>query len=491
MSAFAEAIRYLTADEDPARRITAIKTAVIENLQATDERVRIEVTNHFNHSYVPDLILSWSSSSEERRLFLRTSFRAWDLMEDLTLLADERPILMPLAPIEQDDRVADEALQTRSRSQRTLITNPYGLEALDDETNAAPVVSLLSHAILQGGRGLITSHRAREVSEEVSAGFQGAQSADYESTSIAVRATEDVLDSHRASQLTSLLHAVWVGSGASPSQFPGATGTTAVIDAESLKFILDLPGLEDPDFWDRLGRGLTTERLCQLIDLPASANLERLLRSNAHRLQSKACRVIAARSGVATSQWEIVASTLTLRTAEHRIHFAPRHLKELPESSLPVSSVSVGGLRTRAARAHVKISEVRLTNGDSTITYGSDDRPDIVQDQTLVAVEEAVRGATVASAVARIGDGNKTVRCNLTEATASGNGNAMYYVAELAVYAAPLLTELSVEEFDEIRSRVSAPLTESHDLALPTAAPLELEGAPERTRASDESELDY
>lgn len=460
MSDFAEAINYFAADEDPRRRIAAIKTAVIDNLRATDGRLQVEVTDHFNHSYVPDLVLSWPGASETRRLFLRTSFRAWDLMQDLDLLAADRPILMPLAPIQKDDPVVDEALQTRSSSQRTLITDPYGLEAFDDETEASPVVSLLSHAILQGGRGLINSRRAREVSEEIGAGFRGAQAADYDSTNIAVQATEEVLDSHRASQLTSLLHAVWVGAGAPPTQFPGATGTTAIIEAESLKFILELPDLDDPEFWARLGYGLTTERLCQLVDFPANLNLQRLLSRNVHRLQSKACKVITAGSGVESSQWEIIDSTLTLRTADHRIHFAPRYLKDLPESSLPIEPLSVDGLRRRAAQAEVRISEVKLSNGDSTIAYGSDDRPDVAQDDALAAVEGVVRGATVVSAVARIGDGSKTVRCNVQTGTASGNSSSMYYLAELATAGAPLLTELTVGELDEIRLRTASPLAE-------------------------------
>ena len=465
MSDFAETINYLTADENPARRITAIKTAVVENLRATDERVKVDVTDHFNHSFVPDLVLSWPGTTESRRLFLRTSFRAWDLMQDLDMLAADRPILMPLAPIPESNPELDAALQTRSSSLRTLITDPSGLQAFDRETETAPVVSLLSHAILQGGRGLIDSRRAREVSGEVDAGFRGARTADYETTSIAVQATEEILDSHRAQQLTSLLHAVWVGSGAPPTQFPGASGTTTALDAEALMFILELPDLDDPEFWGRLGHGLTTERLCQLVDFPGNANLQRLLAGIVHRLQSKACRVITATSGVTASQWEVVASTLTLRTNRHRVHFAPRHLNELPDNSLPIDALSVDGLRRRAARAGVSISEVKLSNGDSTIAYGSEGRPDVTNDEALAAVESAVRGASVVSATARIGTGSKTVRCNLPAGTASGNSNAMYYLSELATTCVPLLADMTSGELDEIQSKTAAASLGEEDAA--------------------------
>jgi hypothetical protein len=459
MSHFAEAIAHLVSNEDPRQRISVIKGAVIDNLRATDNRMKVEVTDHFNHSYVPDLILSWPGTSETRHVFLRTSFRAGDLMQDLDFLATERPILMPLAPIEQDDSASDSisTLEERSREQRTLITDPYGLETFDEESESAPVVSLLSHAILQGGRGVISSNRARQISEDVGAGFVGAREADYQTTSIAVQAAEVALDSHRASQLNRLLHALWVGSGAPPTLFPGATGITAALDPEALKFILDMPDLDDPEFWARLGRSITTERLCQLGDFSPNANLQRLVRGSVHRLTAKACRVVEVTSGVESAQWEIISNTLTLRTPLHRIHFAPRYLNELPENALSGEAVSVSRLRARARLAAVNVGEVKLSNGDSTVSYGSEERPDIAQDETLAAVEGAISGALVVAATARIGQGPRTVRCNLAAGTGAGNSNAIYRLPELAATAVPLLADLPAEEWEDIRLKTTAP----------------------------------
>ncbi|MFC0532055.1 hypothetical protein [Phytohabitans kaempferiae] len=453
MSQFADVIRYLASDEDPRSRISAIKNAVVENIHAADERVKVAVTDHFNHTFVPDLILSWPGETESRSVFLRTSYRAWDLLQDLDMLASERPILMPLVPIEVDDNTSAD-LEQQSSEQRTLITDPYGLEALDRQTDTAPVVSLLSHALLQGGRGLISSDRATRISEEVGAGFAGAQHADYELTSIAVQAAETALDSDRASQLNRLLHAVWIGSGASPSQFPAATGTTAILDAANLRFILELPDLPDPGFWDRIGRGLRTERLCELGDFPPSDNLQRLLAGCAYRLTAKACRVINASASVDSPRWEVVNGTLTMRTSARRIHFAPRYVRELPDSSLSVPLVTTTELKTRADMASVMISEVKMSNGDSTISYGSEERPDVSADQTLIAVESAIQGASVVEAIARVGSSGKTVRCNLREGTAAGNSNAMYYVIELAEVAVPLLARLSHEELADVSAAI-------------------------------------
>lgn len=451
MSDFAEAITYLSAD-DPSGRISAIKQLVVDHLRTTDSRIDISVTDHFNHSWVPDFVLRWPDSSEEREVYLRTSFRSWDLLEDLDALRDERSILMPLAPISHTEEDADRELENKSKERRTLIADPYSLEAFDREQAHVPVVSLLSHAMLQGGRGLLSSDRALSISEAVGAGFSAAQVADYDATNVAVQAAESVLDSQRASQINRLLHAVWVGSGAPATSFPGATGVTTSLDAEGLRFILEMPEFDDPTFWRRLGLGLTIERLCQLGDLDAIPNLQKLVLSAVHRLQAKACRVVTVNAGVDRSQWEIRSNTLTLRTPLHRVHFAPSYINQLPDNVLVDGPIPVAELRRRAGFLDANLGEVKLSNGDSTVSYGSEERPDVSRDTALEAVEQVVEGAAVVSATAHLG-GGRTVRCNFATGTGSGNSSARYFVTELAAVAVPLLARMPVEEIEDIRGQ--------------------------------------
>jgi hypothetical protein len=468
VSQFGNAMTDLVG-QDPSERISAIKGVVIEKLRATDSRMRIEMTDHFNHSFVPDLVLSWPGQTEKRRVFLRTSYRTWDLLRDVDLLSDERPILMPLVPIREHPDEADSALQARTQESRTLVTDPYGLEAFDEEREAAPVVSLLTHAVLQGGRGLISSRRAHEISGQVGAGFSGARAANYDATSVAVAVAETTLDSHRASQMNRLLHALWIGSGAPPSAFPGATGVTAALDEEALRFILEMPDLDDDVFWSRLGLSVTTERLCELVDFSGNANLQRLLRFGAHRLTAKACRVVPTPQYAddGPPRWSIASRTLTLQSSRHRIHFAPRSVGELPENSQAGGAVSVPELKTRAEAAAVDVAEVRLTDGDATLTYGAAERPDVAQDEFLSAVVALLDNSHVASVVARVGSGSRTVRCTFGTGTGAGNSSARYYVAELATIAAPLLGSMTTPELAAIRSATFSGATEDEPVEEP------------------------
>jgi hypothetical protein len=457
MTAFLEALRDATSD-NPAANISFIKRLMVEQLRSADATVTVEVTDHFNHSFVPDMLLRWPGVPEKRQVFLRTGFDLPDLMADVELLAKEKPILVPLSGVQGSRGEAElpDVLGVRSAEHSTLITDPEGLQAFGDVRRERPVISLFSHALLQGGRGVLSSEQAQEVSEVVGEGFDGAQRANFEATDSAVRATEVLLDSQRASQMNRLLHAVWVGSGAPGTAFPGASGVTATLDAEALRFVLSLD-IPDNDFWRRLGSGITTGRLCELVEAAPSDNFQRLLAGNAHRLQAKACRVTATASPSAAPRWSVASGALVLDVAQARVHFAAYKSGDLPDvEGGRVAPPSIADLSARAALAEVDVAEVKLSNGEATLSYASEGGLDVAQDEALSAVSNVLRDAAVVSAVARVGTAGRTVRCNFTTGTGTGNSSSKFYVAELATIAVPLLVALSGEEREVLRTHVSA-----------------------------------
>jgi hypothetical protein len=452
-----EALRSAGAD-NPAANISFIKSLIVDNLRTADATVHVEVTDHFNHSFVPDMVLAWPGVPEKRQLFLRTGFDLPDLMADVDLLAKEKPILLPLSGVQDIDVGSEmpDVLSSHSTQHSTLITDPAGLQAFAERRTERPVVSLFSHALLQGGRGVLSLERAQQVSGVVGEGFDGAQHADFAATSTAVEATEALLDPPRASQMNRLLHAVWVGSGAPGTSFPGASGVTAVLDAEALRFVLGLD-IPDDEFWRRLGQGLTTGRLCELGDAPPSDNFQRLLMGNAHRLQAKACRVSGPVRTADAPRWSVAANTLVLDLEQARVQFAPRRVSDLPGNGpTDVVPPSVSDLAARAARAEVEVEEVRLSNGESTLSYASEGGLDVAQDTALSEVANVLPGAAVTVAVARVGTAGRTVRCNFNTLTATGNSSAKFYVAELAAIAVPLLVSLTEEEQTVVRAHVSS-----------------------------------
>ena len=96
---FAAAIADLSED-DPERNIASIKNAVIAQLLASDDRVKVETTEYFNHTYAPDLILRWNTGRPDRRVYLRTNTNPVYLLEDVDVVSANHPILIPLRPVE-------------------------------------------------------------------------------------------------------------------------------------------------------------------------------------------------------------------------------------------------------------------------------------------------------------------------------------------------------------------------------------------------------
>ena len=376
-----------------------------------------------------------------------------------------------------DKEQTDSILRSRAKETNSLVADPYGLEALDETAADKPVVTLLSHAVLQGGRGLMSSSSARASGNSVDAGFDAARAGDPTATSAAVDDAADLLDSYRASQINRLLHAVWIGSGRPGSSFPGAAGITAVLDAESLRFVLELPDIDDADFWTRLGSGLTTDRLCELEAFPASENFQRLLAGNAHRLTAKACRVLAKHGQQSDSPaWSVASGNLVLEVQNDFLHFAPRKVDELPPPRIDTPALTVDQLQARAQAADVRLGEVRLSNGDHVISYGAETDADVAQADALASMQRLLPDAALTSATAFAGA--REVRCTFGTRTAVGNSSARFQLYELARIAVPLFIAPDQPVADAVESLLERPhMTDAPGDDVPEAAVTQAEDA--------------
>src|SRR4051812_28082092 len=87
---------------DPEANVAAIKTAVANYLSEADPGSRIRTTEYFNHTFSPDLILSWGDDSAgTRRVFIRTDARESSLREDLDWVPADAPLFLPLRDVIQ------------------------------------------------------------------------------------------------------------------------------------------------------------------------------------------------------------------------------------------------------------------------------------------------------------------------------------------------------------------------------------------------------
>lgn len=62
---FSAALRHALDFDTPDRRIDSLKTSVSNFLRSGDPSARVRKTEYFNHTFAPDLVLTWPD--ENRR----------------------------------------------------------------------------------------------------------------------------------------------------------------------------------------------------------------------------------------------------------------------------------------------------------------------------------------------------------------------------------------------------------------------------------------
>jgi hypothetical protein len=165
---------------NPRDIVTGVKEAVAQEVGALSPDAKIVVTEYFNHTYVPDLVLEWNEAGrhDQRPIFLRNTLRSAAVENELEALAPREPIVLALtAPAEPGPRF--DVLRERARqANRVLVTDLISLAdvaAPPDEQGrvgsshgaGAPLLRLVQANLLKGGRGLLTSIDAERLTRSV------------------------------------------------------------------------------------------------------------------------------------------------------------------------------------------------------------------------------------------------------------------------------------------------------------------------------------
>jgi hypothetical protein len=464
-------------DRDPDQNISSIKNAVIAQIMETDNSVIPETTDYFNHTYAPDIVLHWRSGRPDRRVYLRTYTNPAYLLEDIRVISGDQPILMALTPLDpngqlerRDDSSDAELLAEGSAQARTLVADPSTFNALSSERREHAIGRVLSRAVLQGGRGLIDAGRARSAGETMDLAFTAAQHADSRATRTAVEAAEALLDTDHARQLTNLFQALWLGSGAPATSFPGQTDLSTSLDANILELLLDMDVTitNDDDFWRRLGSGLTLERLCEVEAPSRSANLQKLVGVNVNLLRGRSCQVNETdeQRDVSTEDamtWFLKDGLLGLSSSRFQILISPNSVSgtDFPQND-GVDSVGILELLGRAQTSGIEIGELELeAAGGRIVNYKTASRSDVTSDKLLVDLGNALgRQLVVRSVVAWLPGTVRQIRCDLTTRRAAGHTGARFYLSEFLMTAVPLLRSMVTSELSALTAIFERPPAE-------------------------------
>lgn len=430
--------------------ITQIKAAAIRQFEALDGRLKIHSTEYFNHSFAPDLVLSWRASRvADRYVYMRSSSDRSALAEDVLRLGAQKPIVLGLAPVQADPMVEvgkAQTLNTLARESDTLVTDAAALASVAGARKDRPIAGLFSTALAQAGRGLVDSGDADATTETIAAGFAAAADMGSESVLRALTAVDEHLAAPFASRFNRILQAVWIGSGGRADLFPqGHIDLTAGVDDEALEFLLDLDPVNDMDFWRRIGRTTTVHQISQLSPRQPNDNLQYLVKANLDHLTARACRIQDQQIRLDETEmpefwWRIEHRALTLRSYGWTAFIAEKAEDLGGIEGTVTGGVSISDLIERA-RSTVLVS-LQMSDGVFEMDLSSAGRADVARSGHFRAVSSSFGSAATVQRASALVD-QKQILCDFMKSSASTVTSSVVLVGELLNISLPLLRAMS------------------------------------------------
>lgn len=437
---FSAALRHALEFDSPDRRIESLKTSVSNFLRAGDPSARIKKTEYFNHTFAPDLVLSWPDEKRERLVFLRPNSNPEWLAADLKVIAPSHPIMLTLDDFgPADNPNAHERLVMAAKDARALITDPDAIEEFISPR--VPITSVLTNAVIRGGLGLVDEQAARGAAESAIAAFSAAENLEAEPIRSALVTTDGILDDEQANRFSRLYQAVWEGQGGTPENFPSHRHLSGPITGRDLSLLLATLTTEDVQFWRRIGRSI---RLEQVVAMGAESgpNLGRLVEANLDRLLARGARVFGQSAPNLEghyANWGVERDCLALRGDGWVAYFAAKS-NDLPPHETR-RGVSVNTLIDGVRQLGVRMTDVRVQQSNFAISIESVGDADVVDSPDFGQL--VARGDSVAQTAAIAMSSGRNLIADFVTGTAMGHTTATFSLSELAQAAVRLLLELS------------------------------------------------
>lgn len=448
--------------ESPRNSVAAVKSLVISEFEALDTRVKIKSTDYFNHTFAPDLVLSWPRDRmAERYVYLRFNDDLAYLTDGLDRMHGSEPIVFGLTPTPHDAPEEVRTLRSVATERRTLVTDPSGVSTLIAGRSDTPVLGLFSSSLAQGGRGLLDNEEALAATQTIAAGFTGARNVDADATGNAASLFSSLLDERQAGRMSRFLQAIWVGSGGRLDLFPGQHDLAGDLSDEALQFLLNFDEIADLQFWQRLGRGVSVRQLGATQVQDPSPNLGHLVQANLDHLWARACAVVAdaphldESSDDSASRWLVERKVLAWRGEGFTAYVSETAADARSLAGKPGPGLDVDVLR---GRAHDSVlNSLRLGDGRDALRLDSESDTDVAQGERLRALAQAF------GAEARVHEAQATLRSgqhldlDFRTLFAVGVTSTQPLLRDLLGTAVPLLWDLTDADTAGLTARLAVP----------------------------------
>ena len=286
-----EARLYAALDDpNPFESEKRIKETVADALLSLDPSASLDVTRYFNHSYAPDMVLSWGKK-DSRQVFLRFTDDVPALNDDIRRLESLDPLVFGLST-PRPEALAESHIDDVAREADALFAAPQAVDVLSTPEHSTPTYRMLRNSLAQGGRGsLATTNEATDLAKTVNDGFDAASDGVVTGTRLALDAIGRFFRPTQATRLTRVMQAVWERTSRA-DLFPGEAQVTGRLNDLSLAYLLQYMDTDDGAFWSGVGRTLDLDQVLALSGVAHLPNFQYLLNSNLDVIRARAVLVL-------------------------------------------------------------------------------------------------------------------------------------------------------------------------------------------------------
>ncbi len=309
--------------------IDRVKAVVQNQLQELDSTARIEDTRYYNHSAIPDFVVSWPGERGERRVYLRDSYRSIIAGDDERYLRKLDPVLLALDSADYKDRGVRAGRRTSlDNSPRALVTDANAVEVLAGERdgeNASPIGSLVRANFVRGGKGYVDHDRA----ELLLGGGSTTDGIEIASALISENFIEDA--ALRITRTAQLIDFALHGRQEDPEERPTISGKLSLAEIRHLLpwLLTQQAASENTSFWRFIGTMMTFDDLERIRDDLAGIDLSPLIRANSDAWEAKWAYLGVSRSFSNTPEntsppgrWSFDSGRLGMDIADQRVLIA-------------------------------------------------------------------------------------------------------------------------------------------------------------------------
>lgn len=368
-----------------------VKKLIASKIRELDREALVEDTHYFNHSAIPDFIITWSGEKTSRDFFLRGSYAAILASGEVAATSDTEPVFMSLdanKDFTQESPPISPAMirEEPAKSSRTLLTDVRAMgEILEPTpTEVTPLTQLVRSSFVRGGRGLIDESRAevlvttgnqdRELSQVVQESF-------FENVALRMERTATIVDMalERAR-----------GRNLDMEALSRMTGKLSKSELKAiLPWLLEQEdGIRDKDFWRKFGAMTSFQDVEDIAGELEGLDIGALLSSNVSTWIAQ--RAYLGVSSQMTSEstetlkplWTFRGGVLGFDAGIHRVSFSSdgRTLKGRDESAAPTWDQLSESLED------FRLSSVNLRGITRSVRIDAEESDDIRQDVEDVAL---------------------------------------------------------------------------------------------------------